>query len=79
SPFGKIEIDGRKIGFTHEEKFAKEQEGFDVIFYGHWHKYKTKMVNGTLFVCCGELEERKINACYVIYDTNTNEVEKVGV
>ena len=39
SPFGKIEVDGRKIGFTHEEKYAKEQEGLDVIFYGHWHRY----------------------------------------
>ena len=79
SPFGKIEVDGRKIGFTHEEKYAKEQKGFDVIFYGHWHRYETKIVNGTLFVCCGELEERKIRPCYVVYDTDTNEVEKVDV
>jgi putative phosphoesterase len=78
--FGELEIDGKKIGFTHEERLARRLKGFDVVFYGHLHQYKVERASdGTLLVCCGEVMGRKMPACYVTYDTKTEEVKKVEV
>jgi len=78
--FGELEIDGKKIGFAHEERLARKLKGFDVVFYGHLHQYKVERdSDGTLLVCCGEVMGRKIPACYVTYDTKTEEVKKVEV
>ncbi len=76
--FGELEIDGKKIGFTHKERLAKRLKGFDVIFYGHLHQYKVGKANdNTLLVCCGEIMGRKINPCFTLYDTETEEVKKI--
>jgi len=78
--FGELELGGKRIGFTHEERLAKKLKGFDAVFYGHLHEYKLERdSDGTLLVCCGEIMGRKIPACYVVYDTNTEEVKKIEI
>jgi putative phosphoesterase len=75
--FGQIEVGGKRIGFSHEKLNTGKCRGFDVLFYGHLHTYKVQVVDGGLVVCCGEIMERKIPACYAVYDTQTGEVEKI--
>ncbi|MHA2069410.1 MAG: YfcE family phosphodiesterase [Candidatus Thorarchaeota archaeon] len=75
--YGEVEIDGKKVGFSHEKMLAMKRKGCDVVFYGHSHNYKVEVVDGILFVCCGEIMGRRIPACYAVYDTQTGEVEKV--
>ena len=75
--FGEIEVGGKRIGFSHEKVNSGKCRGLDVLFYGHLHTFKVQVVNGGLVVCCGEIMERRIPACYAVYDTETGEVEKV--
>lgn len=75
--FGQIEVGGKRIGFSHEKVNSGKYHGFDVLFYGHLHTYKVEVVDGGLSVCCGEIMERTMPACYAVYDTKTGEVEKV--
>ena len=76
--FGEIEVDGRRIGFSHEKVNSRHYRGFDVLFYGHLHTYKVEAVDGGLVVCCGEIMERTMPACYAVYDTQSGEVVKVN-
>jgi putative phosphoesterase len=75
--FGQIEVGGKRIGFSHEKLNTGRHRGFDVLFYGHLHTYKVEVVDGGLVVCCGEIMERRMPACYAVYDTQSGEVEKV--
>ncbi|MHC4212662.1 MAG: metallophosphoesterase family protein [Planctomycetota bacterium] len=75
--FGVIEVGGKKIGFSHEKVNSRHYRGFDVLFYGHLHTYKVEVFDGGLVVCCGEIMERTMPACYAVYDTQSGEVVKV--
>ena len=76
---GEVNAAGKRIGFTHTNSDAKMMNGFDVVFYGHLHDYRIENIRGCLFVCCGEILGRRISPCYVVYDTQTGEVEKVVI
>ncbi len=75
--FGEVEIDGKKIGFSHEKWITEKHNNFDVVFYGHSHTYEVEIADGTPVVCCGEIQGRKMPVCYAVYDTVTGEVGKV--
>jgi len=75
--FGDIEVDGKRIGLAHEATVAKTHANFDIVFYGHLHRYKVEVIAGTVFVCCGEIMARNMPPCYAVYDTETGKVEKV--
>ena len=75
--YGQIEADGKKIGFSHEKWIISRHNSYDVIFYGHSHTYKVEAVDGTLFICCGEIMGRAMPPCYAVYNTNTGHVEKM--
>jgi putative phosphoesterase len=74
---GEIEVAGKSIGMAHEETVAKNCANYDVVFYGHLHRFKVEIIDGTLFVCCGEIMARNMSACYALYDTETGKVEKI--
>lgn len=75
--YGNINVGGKRIGFTHSDSYAKMMSGFDVVFYGHLHDYRVENIDGCLYVCCGEIMGRRISPCYIVYDCQTGEVEKV--
>jgi hypothetical protein len=79
---GKIEVDNKKIAFTHFPKKALElakSGAFDLVFYGHTHKpweetievgdKKAKLVNP------GTLAGMFYKATFAAYDTVTNKLE----
>ena len=79
---GQIEIDHKKIAFTHFPKEALElakRGKFDLVFYGHTHKpweeiieaggKKIKLVNP------GTLAGMFYKATFAVYDTETDKLE----
>jgi putative phosphoesterase len=75
---GQIEIDHKKIAFTHfPEKaleLAKKYE-FDLVFYGHTHKPWEEKIGHTRLVNPGTLTGMFYKATFAVYDTETDQLE----
>lgn len=82
---GKIELDGKKIAFTHFPSVGRElaETGkYDLVFYGHTHKpweEKLKIENCKLkivkLVNPGTLAGMFYKASFAIYDTKKDKLE----
>jgi len=82
---GKIEIDGKKIGFTHfpiEAKKLAETGKYDLVFYGHTHKpweenlrLTTDNSKTVRLVNPGTLAGMFYKATFAIYDTESDKLE----
>lgn len=79
---GEMELDGKKIAFTHFPKFARGLAmtgDFDIVFYGHTHEpweekiglenKKVQLVNP------GTLAGMFTKATFAIYNTKTGNLE----
>ena len=74
---GEIEIDSKKIAFTHRPKFARglaSTGDYDAVFYGHTHIKSIDKINGCPFCNPGELAEFKGKASFAAYDTVSGEI-----
>lgn len=69
----KFEIDGRKIGVTHQvRQNDPRHDKLDIVFSGHYHSSESKVIEFRKFVRPGAI----INGInFAIYETVTNEVE----
>ncbi len=75
---GKIELDGKKIAFTHfPEKALKlaKKGDFDLVFYGHTHKPWEEKNGQTRLVNPGTLAGMFYKATFAVYDTETDNLE----
>ncbi|MBT9171416.1 MAG: hypothetical protein DDT18_01791 [Actinobacteria bacterium] len=73
-----IEIDGKKIAFTHFPKIAKElakKQKYDIVFYGHLHLPWQKKVGKTRLVNPGNLAGLIFKATFAVYYTETEKLE----
>ena len=73
-----IEVNSKKIGFSHFPDFAKKmaQSGkFDIVFYGHTHKPWEELVEGCRLANPGELAGQLFKPTFAVYDTKTNLLE----
>ena len=73
-----IEIDKKKIGFTHFPDIAKKMaksEKFDLVFYGHTHKPWEEKVGNCRLINPGELAGQLYKPTFAIYDTETDFLE----
>lgn len=79
---GEIELGDRKICLQHYPKLARglaHTEDYDTVFYGHDHiKYK-ETIGKTLLANPGNLCDIKEQASFGIYDTETNDIEIIGL
>lgn len=79
--FLKLELGGRNIGVCHFpgklETAIKSQE-YDVLFHGHTHKKKDKLLGKTRVVNPGALQKTPTPS-FVVYDTSSNTVEFVDL
>lgn len=75
---GKIEIDKKKIAFTHfpwlAEKLAKGGR-YDLVFYGHTHKPWEEKIGQTRMANPGTLAGMFYRATFAVYDTKTDKLE----
>lgn len=76
--FGEIEVDNKKIAFTHFPDIAKElakSQKYDIVFYGHTHKPWEEKIGKTKLVNPGNLAGLIFKATFAIYDTETDKLE----
>jgi putative phosphoesterase len=77
------EIDGIKIFMNHYPKIvelASKSGDYDLCVYGHDHTYHHSKVRDTVLVNPGAISPYKIEgSTFVIFDTETKEVERVDL
>lgn len=75
---GFIEIDNKKIAFTHFPVVAQtfaSQDKYNIVFHGHTHKKREEKINNTLLINPGEIMGRIGTPSYAIYNTENDSVE----
>ena len=75
---GEIEIDNKKIAFSHLPKIAEglvSTKKYDIVFHGHTHESKKEKIDGCWLVNPGAIMGHKVDPSYATYDTKTNKVE----
>lgn len=84
--FGEINIDGKKIAFTHYPDIAKTSAHsnlYDAVFHGHTHEVLNEKVEKTLLLnpgaVCGFSNGNPSKATFAIYDTSTNSAEIIEI
>ena len=76
--FGQIELDNKKIVFTHHLKFAQalaNTEKYDLIFYGHSHQPWEEKIGNCQIVNPGTLAGLFYKATFAVYDTKEDKLE----
>ncbi|KKQ60641.1 MAG: Phosphodiesterase, MJ0936 family [Parcubacteria group bacterium GW2011_GWE2_38_18] len=74
---GKLEINGKKIGFCHEPFYIKkliEKEKFDIIFYGHTHKPWESKEKGARLINPGTLSGMFLKSTFAVWNSQTGEI-----
>lgn len=72
--FGVINLEKRKIAFTHYPNFAKklaETGKYDIVFYGHDHKPWEETVGKTRLINPGEIQARDGKPTFATLELNT--------
>jgi len=75
---GQIELDNRKIAFTHFPEKALElaKKGtFNLVFYGHTHKPWEEKIDDCRMVNPGTLAGMFYKATFAVYDTTSDKLE----
>ncbi|MFA5128943.1 MAG: metallophosphoesterase family protein [Patescibacteria group bacterium] len=75
---GQIELDNRKISFTHFPEKALElakKDELDLVFYGHTHKPWEEKIGRTRLVNPGTLAGMFYRATFAVYDTKSDKLE----
>lgn len=76
---GHVDIDGFKICFTHQEEVAEglaATNKYDLVCFGHSHKYKLEMVEDTIFLNPGEIMGKNGEPGFCIIETQTGIVKR---
>lgn len=76
---GEIDFEGLNIAFVHEPEYAYSlafSKKYDIIFYGHTHKYKVETIENSLVINPGEIMGRAENPGFIIFDSKTKEIER---
>lgn len=77
---GEIELDGLKIGFTHQPEKAKKLAAtgqYEIIFYGHTHQPWEENYLSARLLNPGNLAGLFYKATFAIYDTEKRKAELV--
>jgi putative phosphoesterase len=82
--FFEFEEDGLKVACYHgtepQIKDSLIESGkYDVVIYGHTHKYENSHVNNTLVLNPGTAHGFWKDATVMVFDTNTRESEMIGL
>jgi hypothetical protein len=82
------EIGGKKFAVNHFDNIALEiarSEAFDVVCFGHNHRYQVERFGKTLAINPGTLmgysplDQKEVTPTFVIYDTGTDQVSSYRV
>ena len=79
-PVGVVEADGFKIAFTHHGIVGEGLAAggnFNLVCYGHSHKYFFKQIGRTILLNPGEIMGKDGLPSFCLVDTHTGNVEKI--
>jgi putative phosphoesterase len=78
-----LELDGRAFSVNHFDHIGRAMAdggGFDVVCFGHSHRFGVEKSDGTLIVNPGEIFGLLTGrSTFVIYDTESGDAERVDV
>lgn len=68
---GKLEICGRRLGFTHGHRYELflamvTSREYDIVFHGHTHVRRDEVEHGTRVICPGALHHAEPPGCVVL-------------
>lgn len=78
SDFGEININDRKIAFTHfpeDSKKLAESGKYNLVFYGHTHKPWEEKIGECRLVNPGEAAGQYQKSTFAVYDTASGKLE----
>ncbi len=73
-PWGKVTLGGKKMAFAHYPEIAQglaRSGEYDLVFFGHTHRYEQSELEGALFLNPGEVMGRFGEPSWVLYDTES--------
>ncbi|MBU1075247.1 metallophosphoesterase [Patescibacteria group bacterium] len=76
-PAGELELDGKKIAFTHYPIFGEglaHTGKYDLVAFGHTHKKHEEKVGDTILINPGALFGLDSPVSFAFYDTETNQI-----
>jgi putative phosphoesterase len=81
--FGSLELDGRKIAWTHGDDWRRLQElehsgAFDFVFYGHTHQAEEHRTGPTRVINPGALQRARVKT-FVVLDLGSGELKSIVV
>ena len=78
-----LELDGKRFAVNHFDNIGRalaKSEAFDVVCYGHNHKYEVTRQGRSLVINPGEIFGGLTGqATFVLYETTTDHIERVEV
>lgn len=80
--FISVELEGVNIATMHYPDHARahaSSANYDLVFYGHTHKYSEKVVGETLLLNPGDLYGLEEDRSFCLVDTDTREVKRLFV
>ncbi len=79
--YAELSLDERLIAINHYDNIARglaKGSGFDVVCFGHNHTYEVTTIGKTLLINPGEIYGGLSgHSTFAIYDTKTNEVQRI--
>ncbi len=78
--FGEVEIDKRKVAIIHNPRIAEviaTSSEYDVVFFGHTHKFYSGVVGETLLANPGEVMGISGEPSFGIWETESNKIKRV--
>ena len=79
---GAVDAEGFKIGFTHLPQVGEGlaySGRYQLVCYGHTHKYYQKKIGSTIFLNPGEIMGKDGQAGFCIVDTGAETVHRINV
>jgi hypothetical protein len=80
--FAELELDGKRFAITHFPEIGRalaKSGQYDVVCYGHDHRFHLSREGRALLVNPGEVMGRFGQSTFVLYDTERDEAERVDI
>lgn len=82
SLIGEVELDGFKIGFTHEWPIAQglaATEKYNMVCYGHSHQFELKHIKKTILLNPGDIMGKDGDPGFCIFDIPSQDIQRISI
>jgi len=82
SIIGEVDIEGFKIGFTHEWPIAQglaATERYNMVCFGHSHQYALKYIKTTILLNPGDIMGKDGDPGFCIFDIISQDIQRISI